>query len=387
MEQYDLAAIIASSGENVSYLSDIPRLPAVMDTIDICVVAFRDQRKEAAIIIPTVAADQYAQSDSKIKEVRTYNPFFYYKSENADLSKLSEAERRIAKIYFKQHFAASIAQSLFSLLKSRDILHGKVGYEKNTSAAKEIRTITKKAPHLTLKSCEKLFQLARLVKTKEEIERIRTAVSATEDGIQAVLDFAKPGVENRELQYVFQTTVMKRDCTVLFAAIAAGTEGALVNHLPSKYKLQKGDVVRMDCNVLYKNYVSDVGRNAVLGVADSKSKRIFGALLAGVEKMTEIAKPGIRVAELFRAGISTTRSSGLLTYQRQHIGHSLGIQVVEPPLISPDFDTELQENMIIAIESPYYEIGFGSFNPEDTVLITRSGSSKLTQTTNQLYSI
>jgi Xaa-Pro aminopeptidase len=58
---------------------------------------------------------------------------------------------------------------------------------------------------------------------------------------------------------------------------------------------------------------------------------------------------------------------------------------VETPLISPTTNAKLQEDMVIAIETPYYELGFGAFNPEDTVRVTKSGFEKLSKMENKLY--
>jgi Xaa-Pro aminopeptidase len=199
------------------------------------------------------------------------------------------------------------------------------------------------------------------------------------------MDAARPGVVNRELQFVYQTTVMRRGCVPHFAAIAAGTEGALVNHLPSDYVLKDGDTTRIDCNAVYRNYVSDVGRNAVLGRPSDKTERYFKALVSGLDALEQTVRPDVRLSELFKKAVTTARISGIPHYQRQNVGHSIGLQVVEPPVITPDNDLKLQENMVIAIETPYYEVGFGSFNPEETILVTNEGPERLTRKENKLY--
>jgi len=102
MDDRQLDALVASSPENVSYLADIPRLPAVMDAVDVHVVVFREPGREPAIIMPAVSLDHYAQSRSEIRDVRIYNPFYYFKSEELDYARLSEAERRLARIYFER---------------------------------------------------------------------------------------------------------------------------------------------------------------------------------------------------------------------------------------------------------------------------------------------
>ena len=385
MDERQLDALVASSPENVSYLADIPRLPSVMDAVNVHVVVFRELRRDPAIIMPAVSLDHYAQSTSEIKDVRIYNPFYYFKTEGLDYARLSEAERKLATIYFGQPLAKGIVESLVQVLRERGIVKGKIGFDETNVNASRMGALKRALPKTSIVRAKRIFEMIRMVKTEEEIERIRRAVEATEKGIQAVMDAAKPGVVNRELQLVYQTTVMRHGCVPHFAAIAAGTEGALVNHLPSDYVLSRGDTIRIDCNAIYRNYLSDVGRNAVLGRPSVKVEKYCQALVTGLDALEQTVRPDVKLSELFEKAVTTVRRSGIPHYERQNVGHSIGLQVVEPPVITPDNDIRLQENMVIAIEMPYYEIGFGSFNPEETILVTKEGSERLTRTENKLY--
>jgi len=385
MDERQLDALIASSPENVSYLADIPRLPGVMDAVDVHVVVFRDLRRDPAIIMPAVSLDHYAQSTSEIKDVRIYSPFYYFKTEGLDYARLSEAERKLAKIYFGQPLTKGLVESLVQVLRERGIVKGKIGFDETNVNASRIVTLKQALPRTSIVRAKRIFEEIRMIKSEEEVERIRKAVEATEKGIQAVMDAAKPGVVNRELQFVYQTTVMRHGCVPHFAAIAAGTEGALVNHLPSDHVLKDGDTIRIDCNAMYRNYLSDVGRNAVLGRPSEKVEKYCQALIAGLGALEQTVRPDVKLSNLFEKAVTSVRKSGIPHYQRQNVGHSIGLQVVEPPVITPDNDLELQENMVIAIETPYYEIGFGSFNPEETILVTKGGLERLTKTANRLY--
>jgi Xaa-Pro aminopeptidase len=385
MDERQLDALVASSPENVSYLADIPRLPAVMDAVDVHVVVFREPGREPAIIMPAVSLDHYAQSRSEISDVRIYNPFYYFKSEELDYARLSEAERRLARIYFERPLAKGLMESLVQILRERGLIKGRIGFDEANVPASRIVTIKRALSRTSIVRAKRIFEEIRMIKSEEEIERIRKAVEATEKGIQAVMEAARPGVVNRELHFVYQTTVMRLGCAPHFAAIAAGTEGALVNHLPSDYVLKDGDTIRIDCNAVYRNYLSDVGRNAVLGRPSEKVEKYCQALIAGLDALEQTVRPGVKLSNLFEKAVTSVRKAGIPHYQRQNVGHSIGLQVVEPPVITPDNDLELQENMVIAIETPYYEIGFGSFNPEETILVTKGGSERLTKTANRLY--
>ena len=385
MNKKKLDALIASTPENVSYLCDIPRVPGVVSESDVHGVVFRDKGSEPAAIMPAVAVDQWAQSTSPIKDVKIYGEFYYYKTEPLNYKSLSEAERKVVDIYFGHPRAREILDAVVNVFRERGIVKGRVGFDEVNMPTTRIRGIQKKLPRIKFTPAHGVFQEIRMVKSTDEIEKIRRAVEVTEKGIQAVLDAAKLGVPNSDLVLTYETTVKKHGCKPHFASIGAGSEGALVNHLPSPYMLKKGDTIRIDCNAVYSNYLSDVGRNAVVEVVSDKARKYCEALIDGVNAMEAVTQPGIKLAEVFREGVSTVRRSGIHHYERQNVGHSLGLQVVEPPVIMRDSNIEVQEDMVIAIETPYYELGFGSFNPEDTVRITKHGIEKLSKMENRLY--
>ena len=82
--------------------------------------------------------------------------------------------------------------------------------------------------------------------------------------------------------------------------------------------------------------------------------RAFGAAI-------KAARPGVRACELFRIAVETTRKAGIPDYRRHHVGHCLGLEVYDDPSVTPDNQTVLEENMVLNIETPYYELGWGGW--------------------------
>jgi Xaa-Pro aminopeptidase len=67
------------------------------------------------------------------------------------------------------------------------------------------------------------------------------------------------------------------------------------------------------------------------------------------------------------------RESGLPRYERHHVGHGIGVELYEPPILNELEGRPLEAGMVVNVEPPYYEIGFGGFQVEDTVLVTEDG--------------
>jgi Xaa-Pro dipeptidase len=100
-------------------------------------------------------------------------------------------------------------------------------------------------------------------------------------------------------------------------------------------------------------------------------------LYKGVQRAYEILKPGLKVSELFQQVMDTVRKEGIPHYSRSHVGHGIGIEGYDPPNIAAETSDAFQENMVICVETPYYELGFAGLQVEDMILITRDGAESL----------
>ena len=92
----------------------------------------------------------------------------------------------------------------------------------------------------------------------------------------------------------------------------------------------------------------------------------------------------MKCSDIFNVAVQTVRNSGIPHYQRHHCGHGIGLEFYDPPLISPHDHTKIEEGMVLNIETPYYELGFGGLQVEDTVLVTESGVRYLTKSSREL---
>jgi Xaa-Pro dipeptidase len=69
------------------------------------------------------------------------------------------------------------------------------------------------------------------------------------------------------------------------------------------------------------------------------------------------------------------------------VGHGIGLEVYDPPSITPDNPALLEAGMVICIETPYYELGWGGVQVEDTLLVQENGYQLLTKSSRELIVI
>ncbi len=76
---------------------------------------------------------------------------------------------------------------------------------------------------------------------------------------------------------------------------------------------------------------------------------------------------------IFEIAMRTAREHGVPHYQRQHVGHAIGLEVYDEFGIAPGITIPLEEDMVLCVETPYYEIGWGGVQIEDLVRVTPYG--------------
>jgi Xaa-Pro aminopeptidase len=90
---------------------------------------------------------------------------------------------------------------------------------------------------------------------------------------------------------------------------------------------------------------------------------------------------------LFDAAVSAVEEAGLRPYRRHHCGHGIGSSVYEPPIVSPAASTPLVPGMVLCLETPFYELGWGGMMVEDTVVVTDDAYRMLTRSDRSLREI
>jgi Xaa-Pro aminopeptidase len=82
---------------------------------------------------------------------------------------------------------------------------------------------------------------------------------------------------------------------------------------------------------------------------------------------------------VFHAAVAAVRANGIPHFARTHVGHGIGLEVYDIPLLAPSDTTPIEPGMVFQVETPYYELGWAGIQPEDTIVTTESGGQNLTK--------
>ena len=275
-------------------------------------------------------------------------------------------------------------EALVALFRSRGWSNLSVALDERGTTSSTSSMLEDKIDGLKVRPGYALFREIRAVKTPEEVKRVRGATRITERAIEAALAEVHAGITEREIAKVFNIAVVKEGGTPLLTVIGCGEHSALGNVIPSDRKVQEGDIIRFDVGCRYKQYGSDIARIAVLGTATTKQRSYYQAILEGENQALGLVRPGVTAGAVYQAALEAVRRAGIPHYRRHHVGHGIGIEVYDFPLITPDNPMLLEAGMVLNIETPYYELGFGGLQVEDTLVVTEQGYELLTESSRDL---
>lgn len=392
MAERGLDALVASSQENITYSTGY--VSWTIDTFrDLEVYGVIPREGPVAIIIPVDAVDHLAQRPIDASLVYTYGTFPTVWERHVPLI---GAEANLIEI---RENAKHYSSGKVALAQALEDLHvgEAIGIDERGMSPARYRTLSSALVGRRISEASEDFRYIRLVKTEDEVDRLRFVARAVEQAMLISFQRIDVGVTEAELEMTFRQAVIARGILPWHFDTTGGTRGS-ASFPASDYQLKLGDVIRSDVSGRYRGYWCDTGRTAVLGPPPEKLGRYYEAIKAGIAAIMDVTKPGVPVSELFRAGVETVRQSGIPHYQRHHVGHGIGAEFYEAPMLTGvgetsaihekgRSDTILEPGMVINIELPYYELGVGGLQIEDTLVIRPGGFEMLTIAGRDLYSL
>ena len=226
---------------------------------------------------------------------------------------------------------------------------------------------------------------ARRTKLAEEIEKIGHAAAITERGLEKAFAQARAGVTELELSTIIAAEMRAGGGVPRFVVVTCGDRSALADAYATPAKLAKGDLVRFDIGCTVDGYWADMARSAVVGEPTREQQQRYDALLEGERAQRELARPGMSAGDLFKVAVDRVRQGALPDYRRSNCGHGIGIDVHEFPALSPANDAvQLEDGMVLCVETPYYQIGWGGMMVEDMIVLRPGGNCCLTHLPREL---
>lgn len=226
---------------------------------------------------------------------------------------------------------------------------------------------------------ENIVEKQRVAKDEEEIANIKRACEITDNCFKHLLDFIKVGMTEKEVAYEIQRYFIANgaDGLAFDPIVASGINSSKPHATPTDKTIQTGDIITLDFGCKYNGYCSDMTRTIFLGYVQEYIKDVYNLVLKNQKQTLEQMYDGANTKILFKM---VENDFKIHKYDLPHaLGHGVGLDVHEDPVIGPRKEILLKENMVVTDEPGIYIPGKFGVRIEDTVLITKSGCEPLTK--------
>jgi len=250
-----------------------------------------------------------------------------------------------------------------------------------------------------------------IIKTDQEIEIMREAGRLLSRVISQVASAVRPGISTLSLDDLAEKLIIDSGAKPGFkgygqgknrypATLCTSVNEEVVHGIPRRDKiLKEGDIIGLDCGLIYNDYFADMAITVPVGKISSKAEELIRITKKSLNIAIQMIKPGIRLGNISSAIQSCAEKNNFSVVQAL-TGHGIGKELHEPPVIlnygRPNTGITLEKGMTLCFE-PMVNVGDwrvktdkdrwtivtsdGSLSAhfEHMILVTKSGAEVLTR--------
>jgi len=249
-------------------------------------------------------------------------------------------------------------------------------------------------PEATFVSATDILRKMRVIKSEEEIAIMRQAGAITEAAFTAVCQQLKHGMT--ELEVVTEVDYQLRKHGSLGPSFTTSLYCSGPNHPllfgqreeTWKRQLHAPVALLFDFGAIFQGMCYDFGRTVFFGEPDSEYERIYNLVMASQQAGIAALRAGeMTTSEADAAARQVIVDGGYGKEFRHRLGHAIGMDVHEPPFLTADDQTTLQERMLFTVEPSITQFNTFSARVEDVVVVRKDGGEPLTTGFQQMQVI
>lgn len=229
----------------------------------------------------------------------------------------------------------------------------------------------------------------RAVKDDAEIAAMKAAQAITDAAFEHIVGFMREGMTEREVQLELEQTMrnLGAEDLAFSSIVASGPNGASPHSIPGERRLADGDLVVMDFGARKAGYCSDMTRTVCIGHVTDEAQRVFAAVREANETVEAMLKPGVLGSAAHERAEQVLAQHGFAGKMGHGLGHGVGIDIHEEPVLSPRNTQPLEPGNVVTVEPGVYLSGKIGCRLEDFGVVTDGGLEVFTRSTHELVII
>jgi Xaa-Pro aminopeptidase len=308
-------------------------------------------------------------------------------------------------------------------LKRWGVNQGRLGMELDILPTGLYLRIAKMLPQFTMTDISKMVLEQRKIKDAKEVDDTRESCRIVHQGHARVLEVLHDGMTELELSAELENAyrraghegfyfIRQFDFFMGQGVLASGENlskiagkvqsisGAGLSHsLPlgaSLKKIRRGEMIVVDIPTYFQGYHCDQSRTYVIGKAPESCKFLYQGVREIADRMIMVLKPGIKCGDAYETALGFASELDLEPFFMRlgknrkkvpFIGHGVGLELNEPPMLGQSSKETIEEGMIFALEMEMTNGPEEVVKLEDTLLMTSEGAKLLTLTPRDLHEV
>jgi len=302
-------------------------------------------------------------------------------------------------------------KAISPLLKKQGGLK-RIGLECDILPINQFRQLEKMFPQSEFVDISNEIKQVRMIKSQYEIDQLRYSAKILDEVFEYAKRVLKPGMTEIEAEshlielgrfrgHQGLTRMRAWNQDMVNACVLSGNSGSVLTYLDvsvigpgispafpqgSSYnRIEKDVPIQIDFSIAYNGYISDGARTYVIGTLPTKLMEAYEVTLEIRDEMEKIAKPGVHCSHLYHLSSQIVKKRGLEDYfigtkkdQAPFVGHGIGLEIDELPLLARGFTQPLEIGMVFAFEPKFIFPEMGVVALEDDYAVTEYGVEKLT---------
>lgn len=288
----------------------------------------------------------------------------------------------------------------------------RLAFELDVLPVAHLRRYEQLFPKAEIVDCGSIIRNLRAVKSAWETAQLREAGLQAKTAFEAAARALKAGITESELASVIVASLVKNGHPGLLrmrglnqemplAHVFAGPDAGIASysdtplagtgHTPaipqgaSHRPIQKGEAVVIDIGGCVGGYIVDQSRTLSVGPLDQELRQAYDVCSAIHRGILATARPGVTCGEIYEDAVRHAVEAGYgggfmgaAPSQVSFVGHGVGLEVDELPILGRGWDMPLVAGHVVAIEPKIRLPEWGAVGVEDTCLVTEGGLEVLT---------
>jgi Xaa-Pro aminopeptidase len=297
----------------------------------------------------------------------------------------------------------------------------RIGLEWDVLPVSQFKQLERIFPQSEFVDSSKTIRQVRMIKSPYEINQLKRSAQILDGVFEFAKGILKVGMteveaeshlielgRSRGHQGITRMRAWNQD--MVNASVLSGDSGSVLPHLDvsvigpgispafpqgSSFNLIGRNVpIQIDFSIAYNGYITDAARTYVIGKLPQKLMKAYEVSLEIRDEMEKIAKPGLPCSDLYHLSSRIVKKRGLednfigtKKKQAPFVGHGIGLEIDELPLITKGFSHPLENGMVFAFEPKFIFPDIGVVALEDDYAVTEDGVEKLTHAEDNLIVI